>query len=452
MDNKQQLKLSLTSLELDALKPKDKPYMVRIKQANKKDGVLGFKVLTTGDIDAYFIYYSGGSEKLKKIGRYGNTKGLMKLKDIRNKYYELSKEYQSGIDIKLQEIEKAKAEELERQKKAAIERKAKMQGSFQQLIDLYIEYARTHLSNHYYQSIKRAFAFNLKNFDTTIKASNIVKGDINSILNPIIERDSLIMANRMRSYLMSAFNWGMEYDDENDPKKSTQFFIESNPVDKIKKALKEELPVDRFLDESEVHTLWQALNNSSISVHRANVLKLILAIGARVEAISGLQWSEIDWKERLITIPPARSKNGKYWVIPINNIAYEILINNPRLHDVFLFPATNGLEPMRTDGFSQATTRLCQQVEMKHFTPRDLRTTFKTLAGKAGINKDIRDRIQNHAFTDVSSKHYDQYDYLSEKRHAMTIWDDYLNRIIDGEYLESDKQDATVIHFRKTGS
>lgn len=448
---KQQLKLSLTSLELDALKPKDKPYMVRIKQANKKDGVLGFKILTTGDIDAYFIYYSGGSEKLKKIGRYGNIKGLMKLKDIRDKYYELSKEYRSGIDIKVQEIELAAAEEQERQKKAAIERKAKLQGSFQQLVDLYIEHARTNLSNHYYRSIKRAFAFDLKNFDTTIKASHVIKGDINNILNPIIERDSLIMANRMRSYLMSAFNWGMDYDDENDPKKTVQFFIESNPVAQIKKALKEESPVDRFLDESEVYMLWQALNKSSMSAHRANVLKLMLAFGARVEAISGLQWNEIDWKERLITIPPARSKNGKYWVIPINDIAYDVLINNPRLHDVFLFPATNGLEPMRTDSFSQATTRLCQQISMRHFTPRDLRTTFKTLAGKAGINKDIRDRIQNHAFTDVSSKHYDRYDYLSEKRHAMAIWNDCLNRIINGEYLENLKQCATVIPIHKAG-
>ncbi|MDD5579037.1 MAG: site-specific integrase [Methylobacter sp.] len=386
-------------------------------------------------------YYVGGKEKQKKIGRYG--KGKMTLKAIRDKYTELSKEYQSGIDVKAQETEQAAAAERERQAQAAIERKAKLQGSFRQLIDLYLEYAKTNLSNHYYQSVNRAFLFNLKDFDTNLKVSEIAKGDINSILNPIINRGSLVMANRMRSYLLAAFNWGIEFDDPDNPAKTVQFFIESNPVAKIKKALKKENPVDRFLDETEVYTLWQGLNQSSMSVHRANVLKLMLATGARLEALSGLQWHEIDWNERLITIPPKRSKNGQYWVIPLNDIAHEILLSNPRLDDVFLFPAGNGIEPLRTDSFSQATTRLCLSIGMKHFTPRDLRITFKTLGGKAGLDKDIRDRLQNHALTDVSAKHYDRYDYLLEKRRAMKIWNTYLQRIIDNSGT------AQVIPFKK---
>lgn len=39
-------------------------------------------------------------------------------------------------------------------------------------------------------------------------------------------------------------------------------------------------------------------------------------------------------------------------------------------------------------------------------TNRDLRRTFKTLAGKAGVSKEIRDRPQNHALQDVNSKNY----------------------------------------------
>lgn len=52
--------------------------------------------------------------------------------------------------------------------------------------------------------------------------------------------------------------------------------------------------------------------------------------------------------------------------------------------------------------------------DFKIFTARDLRRTCKTLMGEAGISKEIRDRIQNHALNDVSSKHYDRYDYLPE--------------------------------------
>jgi hypothetical protein len=44
-----------------------------------------------------------------------------------------------------------------------------------------------------------------------------------------------------------------------------------------------------------------------------------------------------------------------------------------------------------------------------------LRRTWKTLAGNAGISKEMRDRLQNHSKGDVSSRHYDRYDYLVER-------------------------------------
>jgi integrase len=428
--------MAITSLELDALKPKQTPYFIREKQHNKKDGTLGFKILTNGDIDGYFIYYVDGKEKQKKIGRYGKAKDLMSLKAIRDKYTELSKEYQSGTDVKEQALKIAAAQEKKRQEQAAIELKKQMQGSFGQLADLYLEHVRVELSNHHYGAIKKAYNCNLQNFDNTVKASDVTKQHIISILHEITARGSLVMANRMRAYLSAMFKWGIEFNDEPDAiKNNVQFYIESNPVTYVKKPLKKEAPTDRFLTESEVHTFWKALSKSGMSPHRANVFRLMLALGCRVEALSGLRWADIDWKERLITIPPERSKNGTYWVIPINDIAYDVLISNPKFSNLFLFPAKNGMEPLRLDGYSKAITRLCQQFNIDSFTPKDLRTTFKTLSGKAGLTKEIRDRIQNHALTDVSTKHYDRYDYLKEKRRAMVVWNDYLNHIISGESL-----------------
>ncbi len=60
------------------------------------------------------------------------------------------------------------------------------------------------------------------------------------------------------------------------------------------------------------------------------------------------------------------------------------------------------------------------------FTLRDLRRTVKTRMGELGINKSIRDIIQNHALNDVSSKHYDRWDYMPEKREALEKWSHYL--------------------------
>ncbi|EET0189482.1 integrase, partial [Escherichia coli] len=95
----------------------------------------------------------------------------------------------------------------------------------------------------------------------------------------------------------------------------------------------------------------------------------------------------------------------------------------------YIFPlSTNGKRPVRTDSLARAIMyfRACNP-DFKIFTARDLRRTCKTLMGEAGISKEIRDRIQNHALNDVSSKHYDRYDYLPEKRRALEIWEDRVN-------------------------
>ena len=73
---------------------------------------------------------------------------------------------------------------------------------------------------------------------------------------------------------------------------------------------------------------------------------------------------------------------------------------------------------------------LCERDVVSRMTNRDLRRTWKTLAGKAGISKDIRDRIQNHSLHDVSSKHYDRWNYLTEKRDAMNRWDMFVRELI----------------------
>ena len=66
-------------------------------------------------------------------------------------------------------------------------------------------------------------------------------------------------------------------------------------------------------------------------------------------------------------------------------------------------------------------------------TNRDLRRTWKTLAGKAGLSKEIRDRLQSHKLQDVSSKSYDRWNYMPEKRAAMAKWDKFARVLLSKE-------------------
>lgn len=76
---------------------------------------------------------------------------------------------------------------------------------------------------------------------------------------------------------------------------------------------------------------------------------------------------------------------------------------------------------------------LKEHPDVERFIPRDIRRSWKSLTGAARITKETRDRLQKHARGDVSSKHYDRWDYLPEKRTAMDVWSKYLDRILAGE-------------------
>lgn len=89
-------------------------------------------------------------------------------------------------------------------------------------------------------------------------------------------------------------------------------------------------------------------------------------------------------------------------------------------------------ESINVQSLSRAVTKLYRRHPDKFdgpFTLRDIRRTCKTLMGVAGISKETRDRIQGHAFNDVSSKHYDRYDYFKEKREGLRVWATWLVKV-----------------------
>ena len=158
--------------------------------------------------------------------------------------------------------------------------------------------------------------------------------------------------------------------------------------------------------------------------------------GQRVSEVSEAKWAEFDASESLWEIPASRTKNGKAHLIPLNRIAIEVIdtIKAHRDSSPYLFPHRLDLnKPMPLASISRAANRFTKIKENKFnpFTPRDLRRTCKTRMGELGLSKEIRDRINNHALSDVSSKHYDRYDYLVEKRTALEAWGDRLDHIIN---------------------
>ena len=165
-------------------------------------------------------------------------------------------------------------------------------------------------------------------------------------------------------------------------------------------------------------------------------LKFILASGQRVEEVLHATWDEFDFEKRLWTIPgerrKTRGKTSEPHLVPLTDLHVQLL-NEIRstTHDPrFLFPARGTGGPRRYDSLTKPVAVFVKQSGMPSFSARDLRRTFKTLAGSMGISLEMRNRLQGHALVDVGSVYYDRFDYLDQKRNSMQVWASGLTKII----------------------
>jgi integrase len=415
---------------IKSLKPRDQKYLVTDSRGTRNSGRLALQVSPNGRKHFFFVYYWQGKRKLLSLGEYGG--GKLSLQAANQEYARQSEVLKAGYDPKEYAAEQEAEKERERQAKAEALRKEQAQGSFGQLLDFYLDYLKANKSERHYRNVKYAIDHENLGALLDVRASKITTADIKPILQRIVDRGAHRMAEMMRAYLSAAFNLAISSADDIQTfqrQSNAEFNIEFNPVSRIRHIAGSNNARSRFLSEDEVRVLWAYLDRSVMHISTKLSIQFMLATGQRVEQCLTLEWSDI--KGDLWECPGSKTKNGRPNVIPLNQLAVSILDQMPKLGPYVFF----GLDPQKrlaTNTPTQAIKRIVTDLGIEHFVAKDLRRTFKTLAGRAGLSKDIRDKLQGHAQADVSAVHYDHYDYLTEKRAAMNQWGDYLSRIISG--------------------
>lgn len=419
----------------------------------------GFGVrVTPKGVRSFFVAYTSpqdGKRRTMALGKYPTTS----LAAARERCREARGLVEQGIDP-LQN-----RDEATRQRKEDAQREARM-GTVADLFDLYIG----QLERDGRRSAVQVRSIYKRDIAPRIgqkRARDITGDDIADVLAATLQRaqshgkTGATLANRVRSYLRAAFELGREVHRMPQYRGSVPVFdIGANPVEGVARPAKREAPRDRVLSVDELRTLWRTLGNArpvSVVVRghaQTNEAKLdpltvcavrwLIASGQRVEEVMGARWDEFDRGERVWTIPAERRKNRQYnvtrepHIVPLTSFHLALLDEIAALRvdgTPWLFPSLSAPaeRPRRADGLGQAVRRWCDRVGFERFQPRDLRRTFKTLAGRAGVDLEIRNRLQGHAMQDVGSRHYDRWGYLPEKRAGMERWAAWLETTLAGE-------------------
>lgn len=264
------------------------------------------------------------------------------------------------------------------------------------------------------------------------QARDITADDIIGVIRPVYERGRRSMADHMRSCIRAAFSWGLKAENDYRSTAPRRFRLVHNPAAGIPTEPK--VTGSRWLKEEEYVRLYRWLETPDTPVHPpyTRAVRVLMLTGQRVDEIAQLHKDQWDSKERIIDW--SKTKNGKPHAIPVGDLVAELLDSIVPNQHGWLFPsATDPAKPVRATTLYSFMWRQRDRSVIPVVTNRDLRRTWKTLAGKAGLSKEIRDRLQNHTLQDVSSKSYDRWNYMPEKRAAVKKWNAWVDKLLQAK-------------------
>jgi integrase len=253
--------------------------------------------------------------------------------------------------------------------------------------------------------------------------------DVLGVIRPIYERGKRAMADHVRGYIRSAYSWGIKAEHDYRSTSPRRFKLVNNPAGGIPTEPK--VVGTRWLDEDEFVQLYRWLEFPDAPVHLpyTRAVRILMLTGQRVEEIAALHIDQWDAKERIIDW--SKTKNGKPHAIPVPPIAARLIESIVPNEFGWFFPsAKDPSKPVSAGTLYSFMWRQRDRGVIPVVTNRDLRRTWKTLAGKSGVSKEIRDRLQNHTLQDVSSKSYDRWTYMPEKRAGMEKWDKFVTTLL----------------------
>ena len=275
----------------------------------------------------------------------------------------------------------------------------------------------------------------------------IKRADVVTLIEGIVAAGTPTLANRCQALISKVFSFAIDAGLRAD-----------NPCARMARRGAEKVG-ERVLSDAEIRLFWPLILEPADARRTGLGLRLALLTGARVTEIAGMSRDELhaidmpngaEWRR-----PGARIKNKLDHILPLAPLARATVIELLGMIEPgerFLFPTRSAKRsgPMRGNSLTQAMEYFAKRLTRGAFgdqgdaartwgadvpSPHDLRRTLETRMASLGIHREHRDRVLNHVEQGVGARHYDKYDYRSEKLAALSKWESLLATILAGEEL-----------------
>jgi integrase len=270
--------------------------------------------------------------------------------------------------------------------------------------------------------------------------------DVRSVIDPYVKAGKQARAHNLLELVTRFFNWAMEGD---------AYGLDRSPCDRMrpKKIIGKRRKRKRVLTEEELRAFWVATGR--MEYPNKQYLRLLLLTIQREMEVAKATRPEIDLDRPprptregpVWIVPPERMKMDDPHIVPLSPIAVELFREVPiftkgdhLFTTTFGKKAINGFSKLKLDldalmleALKEAATARGEdpsKVELRHWVFHDLRRTGRTHLSALPIPDVVRERVIAHKPSTLH-QHYDLWDYIDEKRHALELWAARLLSIVE---------------------
>ena len=246
------------------------------------------------------------------------------------------------------------------------------------------------------------------------KLSEIKKDDVLEVLRPIWSTKTET-ASRVRGRLENIFSYAV-----------TDGLMEFNPAI-WRGNLDRDLPPPSKIQVVEHHEAMplEVLQEKISCFYPADtrtrqVILFTILTASRVGESVPARWDEIDWENRIWSVPPERRKDQKPYPhrVPLSDQAIELLNSvEKKGEEIFCFNVDNL-------GSRYSLAHLLQQMTDTTATMHGFRSTFRDWAAENGVPDTIAEKCLMHVTGNAVVQAYQRSDLLEQRREVMQAWAD----------------------------
>lgn len=405
----------LTNTEIKSAKPKEKVF--KLSDGNG----LQLRVKPNGSKSWLLDYYKPHTNKRTSIGL--GIYPEVTLADARKKRDEYRALLAKEIDPKEHKDEIAR-----KKSEAAL-------NTFTQVAKNWFEVKQTQVSEKHSIDLWRSIENHLLPPMGNYPINKINAPMTIDILKPIAAKGSLETVKRLCQRLNEVMNFAVNTG-----------LIHANPLTGIRaafqKPVKENMPT---ITPEELPQLLNDISYASIKLVTRLLIEWQLHTMVRPSEAAGAKWVEIDFDNKLWTIPAERMKKKREHIVPLSDQTIEILERLKPLsrHREYLFPADRN--PRSHTNEQTANMALKRMGYEKRLVAHGLRALASTTLNQQGFDPDVVEAALAHVDKNEVRRAYNRADYLERRRVMMNWWSEHISACANSKNIDSGKQHLKVV-------